>query len=432
MGQAANIRNKVTAKVRQQLENAASLAGPKLAADNAKRQAEASGEIFDPATDPRTAVVYNADGSQGNIDYATQLASRDRTLLNRAGQAVNQSTRNTATSRANADASAGKKPVYQAQAPYQAPTYTEMDPYQMADPYQYGGTRPGYESDADIAAHYQQYMGMDDPNAGYGDYSPAGVGDFSGAFNTWLTGAQSQFGKSLQEQLASLTEKAGARGRLQSGFYNKDTGTLSRQVAGDFSDKAQMAALDAAQLSYQASRDNAANGLSFARDRAAGRQDQSRNALSEALRRAEFLDSGRMGDFENDRDFDYGVYGDREAARRGNYESDRGYGRDVFESDRTFGSNRYDDDRDFGYQANRDDVGDWADNRDFMEDRFRFDTDQGNNDRDFYADWLAGQEDRNTEKSRYKAEQPEWWEKAIGAVAPIAQTAIGAYAGRRK
>lgn len=393
----------------------------KQAADDAKRAAESTGELFDPRTDPRTAVVYNADGSTGQIDKRTELASRRNQVTNRAMNAYGAADDAVAGSRARADAATTGQPTYTARDPYVTPTYTAPDDFSFRD---WTGEREALEDDDAVEARFQRYSTMLGANPGSDfDYTPERVGDYGGAFQSWLTGAQASFGDALKRQASDLNESAAARGRLNSGFYNEDYGSLQSRIASEFGNAAQMAALDAAGLSLRGAEANASNALKAAEMRYKAGQDayaDRRTMLADALKRSEYLDTTRDGRYESDRDF---YERDRDFAS-GRYDTDRTFGRRSFENDRDFGADRYNDDRDFDYQRYRDDTGDWRNNRDFAEDRFRFDTGQRNNDRDFYADWLSGETDRDTDNRRYQASQPSGFERAVGTALPIVKTAL--------
>lgn len=362
---------------------------------DAGTKAASTGDLYDPTQNPATR--YGAIADNGNNLY--NYANRGQQVLNRGMNDYSARDSAAADSRAAADAySPDGRPTYD------APTYDAPDPFT------YGATRPDLETDQDIGGRFSYFNSLLDPGGGLNsqglDYTPDQVGDYGQAFNSWLTGAQSSLLKALGRETTKLNESAAARGRLRTGFYNEDVGTLQRELAGDFSDRAQMAALDAAGLSLRGAEGNADRGLEAAKLRRSWSQDAYNNrsgVLADAIGRSEYLDGARGGNFEADRSFDYGVYGDA-----------RDFGRDTFQ-----------DDRNFGYGAFRDSTRDWEADRGFAEDRYRYDEDQADDARDFYADWLSGMTDRRTDMTRYQDAQPSGWEKAVQTALPIAKTAAG-------
>lgn len=364
-------------------------------ADEATRAAS-TGDLFDPTQDPRTR--YDAIANNGN--NLANYTNRGMQVLNRGMGDYERRDEMAAGSRARADQAATGRPTYQ------IPTYTAPEAFTFDQ------QRTPLQTDADIADRYRGYgemIGLDQLNAGT-DYQAERVGDYGQAFQTWLTGAQSSFGKRLQEESNLLKESAAARGRLNTGFYDEDYGKLARGVAGDFSDAAQMAALDAAGLSLRGAEGNANRALDAARlrgDRADAAYRNNLGLLDRSLDRSAYLDQAGDARFEDDRNFAYDVYGDA-----------RDFGRDTFE-----------DDRNFGYGAFRDSTRDFENDRNFWEDRYRFDEGEADDARNFYADWLTGMTDRRTDMTRYQDAQPKWWEKAAGIVAPVVGTILGGPAG---
>lgn len=325
------------------------------------------GTIFDPVQDP----AFQRDARANDGFNGANFWARGNTLLNRSGNDLNTRTDNATASRAAADTANTGRPTYQ------IPTYNAPAPWQNT------GQRAPLQTDADILARYGTFAaatGADTLNREGTDYQAERVGDYGEAFNTWLTGAQSSFGKKLQQESNLLRESAAGRGRLNTGFYDEDVGKLSRQVAGDFSDAARMAALDAAGLSLKGASGNADRALEAAKlrgDRSDAAYRNNIDLLDRSLDRSSYLDKTNDARYESDRDFDYGVYGDA-----------RDFGRDTFEKDRNF-----------GYGAFRDQNRDWESDRGFAEDRYRYDENQADDARDFYADYLNGLWDRRTQQN---------------------------------
>lgn len=381
---------------------------------------QSSGELYDPLTDPGSPISNEDDSRLG--DNANNYVSREQQLLNHGMNDYTRREQMAAGSRTAADASAGRRPTYQAPGAYQTPTYDAPEDFAFEG--EYGQSRPGLEGDDAVASRYRQYAsltGADNPHGGAQDYQADQVGDYGQAFNTWLQGAQSSFLKGLGRQQSTLNESAAARGRLDSGFYNLDTGTLQRETAGQFSDAAQQAALQAAGLSLQGASGNADRALS-----AAGLRNSAYNTaqagksslLSDALGRSQYLDTARGDAFESDR----GAFERNRDFALGAYDDARNFGRSTFENDRDFGRTSYDDDRDFGYNAYRDQNADFEDTRNFDETRYNNDEARANDSRDYYADYLSGLHDRFTGQQQYDESKPTGFERAVSAIAPIVNT----------
>lgn len=275
--------------------------------------------------------------------------------------------------------------------------------------------------------------------------------DAASAFERYSEGAQMKMRSALDSANKRLTNSAAGRGRLNTGFFDLDSGELGRQISGDYradllskalettqlnlsakekatgiraTDLAAVRALKAevamkqAELGLDASTVNA--NLSAQNSRAAADRDANFRISAAGLmgnaedRRLASLETARGmmerdrtrvdKNYESDRDFarttdqDYRaqldtigrIQRDDRARNDKNYESDRGF---LLDADKLRQGN-YDSDRDYGLAA-------WeTENRTRLAggELARSDRDfrQGarDNARDRYLDWLAGNSDR--------------------------------------
>ncbi len=147
-------------------------------------------------------------------------------------------------------------------------------------------TLGGYTQDVDTAAANAFDQG-DQATSTYLDR--ASNFDASKALNTWAQGAYGSISSALDQRLKGLAGQAVGAGRLNTGFYDEDQGTLVRGAQQDFSNALASQALGAASL--QSSSDRALGQFGqeqteFGTDVAQSRREEMINAEREAQARA--------------------------------------------------------------------------------------------------------------------------------------------------
>lgn len=328
-------------------------------------------------------------------------------------------------------------------APYESPDYQAPDPFAFDRPeptqdpwdfetYDQFAQRGGYGDTADV--DLSQYQ---DPNFYLNGTLPDYVRrqleapdiaspDFQGMFDRYTTGARGAFTSALQQEIDRLGQTAAGGNRLNSGFFDEDTGMLSRQLYGDYQNQANMAALDI--LGLQASDTNsrrtaATSRGSLALDAANLASRAGQSAADAAIERANIAQRNRSaqrdayetdrtfsrGNYETDRTFNEDQWRDRRDTARNWWENDRDTGRDNFESDRTFGRNNYESDRDFTEDRYRNTrnyrTGLLGDAIDRATERSQSAADRYRNDRNDYFDFFTGQQDRTIAKNEAARER---------------------------
>lgn len=337
---------------------------------------------FDPSN-PNKQYSYDgkADlGANNGFNQANNWKMYYENMQRMAGDATRSGER-AQGSRENADSWRGQ---YQTPG-YEAPADFSYNPW--------GQQRPGMANDEDFATAHNRYSALMNQTGGpvqSRDADAYDTGGFGGAFYNYANAGANILQTKMKDTHRGLTDNAAGRGRLNTGFFDEDTGNLWRQLSGEATDQMNSRALDAARLDMepamqnarlrtQVSEGNADRDLQgqrygqddrqFLMDFTSGRED----ARGSRADRAYEFDRNAYGD---DRNFDFDVYRDGRDFGRGTYQDDRNFGRDVFEGDRGFD-----------------------------EDRYRFDEGMYRGDRDTYMDAVTGARDWRTQQQQQSAQE---------------------------
>lgn len=118
--------------------------------------------------------------------------------------------------------------------------------------------------------------------------------DPSSALKEWATGAFGQAKVGLDEKLRDLRDSAVRGGRLNTGFFDKDTGSVTQRVMGDFSDSLAQQALGAAGIRADVLGKGAQLRLSQATDLAGNRRQAAATAADLGFRKASGMDANAL------------------------------------------------------------------------------------------------------------------------------------------
>lgn len=393
--------------------------------------------MYDPS-DPTH--QYNADGSfdlgkDNGQNEANFWQGQQHSLSDLSGQTTAKRAQ-AAGSRAIADHAAGAMPApYQAPAAWQAPgampaayqrtPYQSPSPWQdptqgaMPGPYAGNGPRNAITSTHDIAGDTSTLASALKGASGAAPVQAGAVGGGGAAFNNYARGASNSLLTSLKQQLGAQTDSAAGRGRIGSGFYDQDVGSLARGLASDSENNILSGALQAASLDQSAAVGNADRAERASEFNAGQGQTAALAGLSTAASTGIQRSALDQSDYSTDQGFglarqgqNYGQSADARNFSRANYADDRNFGADAQRTDfqqgitsqaqdygqatdaRNFSRSSYDDDRNFGSQQQQTNYGQSADQRDYARGAYQFDENDANNQSGQYLNQLNSNTDR--------------------------------------
>lgn len=382
--------------------------------------------MFDP-TNPNQ--QYTPDGRGAlNANNGENSANMWAGLYGQYGQAAGNQQQQQGY--ANADRTAMQTAMGGAPAPYQFNTPAPAAYQAGAAPSPYSSTmgpRPAFQSAGDIATATTQLGGTPGgQQVNPGQVVAPGVQGYGAAFNQAAQGIMGTFSQSLADQSKQLAGTAAGRGRLDSGFYNQDQGTLTRQLGSQANDQLlsaalsgaqldQSAAIAGAQLGYNASAANASNQI------AAGTANNQNNQYLTgiAANRADTTDT--LGQSGYTADQQYGLAQNNQ--NYGQYADQRNFGAGQQQT----AYSQYADQRNFGQSNQAQAYGQYADQRNAAIGNYQFDTNQYDQATGMAMQQLSGLADRTDANNQ--AIDAKNASSGIGGFLKSALPGIGAIAG---
>ncbi|HUU95992.1 MAG TPA: hypothetical protein VM487_09635 [Phycisphaerae bacterium] len=356
--------------------------------------------------------------SQANLDEMARLQGQSNTYDTRSNNAFNTALQSAGNMPAPYQFDPASQPAPFERGDY-ASTQVMPSPYQwtgqMPSPYQWTGQMPsmGPYDPNEMRAQYTANSNLNGGGSTTAQDSAAGnVADYSGAFRDYAVGANNQFQTAFQQNLRNMTGGAASRGRLNTGFFDEDTGRLARQMGGDFTAAQQAQALNAANLSLQAGQTNANNqtqvGIQNANRRLAADQgnqmygNQSAQFLTDYGLRAQGQDYSQVA---NQRDYGLG----EQSQAFGQGANQRDYG--LAESGQNYSNalnaanlnyNTWAGGQQLGLAAQGQNYGQSANQRDYAQGAYQYQQGNANDQRNTYLDLLNSNYDRYENTQRYQ------------------------------
>ena len=229
--------------------------------------------------------------------------------------------------------------------PYVAPAAWQ-DPTQGNMPAAYGGNgaRTALPTTQSLVGDSTALTAALNANGAQAPVQAQAISGGGQAFQDYARGASNSMLASLKQQLATTTDTAAGRGRLGSGFYNQDTGTLARGLAGDSENNLLSGALQAATLDQNAATANAGNNLTAQEFNNTQGQTAALAGLSTAASTGEQNAALSQNDYSTDQTFglneqnqNYGQAADQRNFSRSSYDDDRNFGSSQQNTDFTQG-----------------------------------------------------------------------------------------------